>query len=280
MASKTIVTYIDEDRNTSLHYLAIRGELEKIEEELKSNNEIDPGNYLGWTPLMMATRYGNIDAIKYLLSKHADATRVNNFGCNILLAAVASGSLEVIAIILQHLLLGGISKQSMQHIFSPISLAILFDKIDVVKYLIEKGFCVNIATPITELTPMTFAATMRNAEIIHFLRSKGANEENKLETTPGPHHHYSVTPQPLFFVNSPQAQLVCLSPMLNHCPERLPNFNSNSPFTYPQYFFPQSFSHYSNSSNVPLPCEPSVNVERPIIFHNNKPLRSPYNTPY
>ncbi|KAK5646782.1 hypothetical protein RI129_005246 [Pyrocoelia pectoralis] len=274
MALKKIVTYIDEDRNTSLHYLAAAGDLEKIKAELE-NSEIDPGNYLGWTPLMMAARYGHIDVIKYLLEIHADATRINSFGCNILLTAVASGNVDVISVILQHLLLGGISKQSMQNIFSPISLAILFDNIDIVKYLIEKGFCVNISTPVTELTPITFANTMRNAEIIRLLQSKGAKGENKLEGTQTPlSHHYSNAPRPLIFVNPNRPTLFCVSPMSTTCSDLsaaqfAPTLSPISPLFFHNFFFPQNFPQYSNSD----PYEANVDVENSRVVHN--PYLSP-----
>lgn len=63
--------------------------------------------------------------------------------------SIACGKLEVVCLILQHLLCGGVSKQSLQRTFSPISLAVLFNNFQIMQYLIEKDFCVNSATPDT-----------------------------------------------------------------------------------------------------------------------------------
>ncbi|KAF5306367.1 hypothetical protein FQR65_LT07391 [Abscondita terminalis] len=256
MTSTKILNYVDEDKNTNLHYAAARGDLESVTKEIENNHEIDPVNYLGWTPLMMATRYGHIDVIKYLLEKHADSTRMNLFGFNILLMAVACGKLDIICIILQHLLCGGISKQSMQNVFSPISLAILFNNVNLVQHLIEKNFCVNVPAPVTELTPMMFANAIGNPDIINMLRSKGAKElenANNPQTPKQPNNVVNV-PHPLILINSnhltPQPAYICVPPSgpLSRCsdlstPYYTPNVSPMPPgVAYHQVFFPQNFS--------------------------------------
>lgn len=75
-----ITLYVDEDKNTNLHYAAARGDINTVIKEIDNNNEIDSINFLGWTPLMVATRHGHTKVVQYLLDKHADSTRENNFG--------------------------------------------------------------------------------------------------------------------------------------------------------------------------------------------------------
>ncbi|KAK4880068.1 hypothetical protein RN001_008215 [Aquatica leii] len=267
MTCNKIINYVDEDKNTNLHYASARGDLDLVKKEIECNHEIDSVNYLGWTPLMMATRYGHTDVIKYLLERHADSTRMNSFGFNILLMAVACGKLDVIYIILQHLLCGGISKQSMQSVFSPISLAILFNNVNLVQYLIDKNFCVNSAAPITELTPMMFASAMSNTDIINMLRAKGAKEvENNYhpQEPPKPIHNFINVPHPLILVNSnhlsPQPTIICMQPNgpITRCsdlgsPPFTPNISPITPgVAHHQVFFPPNFSpnQYMNPYNV------------------------------
>ncbi|KAF5275589.1 hypothetical protein FQA39_LY06701 [Lamprigera yunnana] len=270
MTSNKIVTFIDDDKNTKLHYAAVKGDLGEIKTELENNSEIDPINYLGWTPLMMATRYGHIDAVKLLLDKLADATRTNNFGFNILLMAVASGNLDLIYLILQHLLCGGVSKQSMQSIFSPVSLAVLFNNTNVLEYLLDNGFCINATTPLTELTPIMFANALRNTEIINLLQKKGAKNVNNCMNTQQSNSSQKCTkvPHPLILLNSnpinSQPSYVCVQqngPMPRRCSDLVsPYFTPNiTPMTsgviYHQVFFPQNFSpnqYFSPVNAVPV----------------------------
>ena len=71
---------IDDDKNTKLHYAAALGNLEEIDKIIASKQKLDPENYLGWTPLMMAIRNANALAVDTLLIKGADATKKNKFG--------------------------------------------------------------------------------------------------------------------------------------------------------------------------------------------------------
>lgn len=68
--------------------------------------------------------------------------------------AVAHGKIELIYLILQHLLHGGVSRQRLQAFLSPLSLTILFRRNCVLNYLLNQQFHVNIATPRTGKTVM------------------------------------------------------------------------------------------------------------------------------
>lgn len=68
---------------------------------------------------------------------------------SVFLISVASGDLDIVTRILNHLLWGGVSRQSLQKILSPISLSILFGQTHIFKYLLERSFDPNASTPLT-----------------------------------------------------------------------------------------------------------------------------------
>lgn len=72
---------------------------------------------------------------------------------NVFLISVTCGDITILEKVLNHLLSGGVSRQSMQKLFSPISLSILFGQSHVTNYLIERSFDINAAAPLTGLPP-------------------------------------------------------------------------------------------------------------------------------
>nr|CAH7729238.1 unnamed protein product [Callosobruchus chinensis] len=93
--------------------------------------------------------------------------------------SIASRKMELTEIILRHLLCGGISREKMQSVLSPISLAILFQDQDIVSYLMTKGFDLNAASPDTGLTPLMFAAAMEDSSSYAQLMQNGADPYKK-----------------------------------------------------------------------------------------------------
>lgn len=70
----------DEDKNTDLHYAAAHNNIDEVKELLEKTYKIDSENCLGWTPLMMAARNGNLEIVKLLIDYKADATKKNAYG--------------------------------------------------------------------------------------------------------------------------------------------------------------------------------------------------------
>lgn len=60
--------------------------------------------------------------------------------------AIASGNLEMLEYLLEHLLVGGISRRILEQNFSVVSLAILFRHQQVLEFLINKHFIINEGT--------------------------------------------------------------------------------------------------------------------------------------
>ncbi|KAJ3656151.1 hypothetical protein Zmor_015248 [Zophobas morio] len=223
---KNKVVIIDDDKNTKLHYAAALGNLEEIDKIIASKQKLDPENYLGWTPLMMAIRNANALAVDTLLIKGADATKKNKFGINAFLISVTCGDIVVVEKLLNHLLTGGVSRQSLQRLFSPVSLAILYGHNHIFKYLLERSFDPNAAAPLTGITPLMFAAALGKEKLITKLLNFKANihKKNHLGKTAvdiAHTRHNSVEtnfdktkarPQPLIIItshnqNSPHLQL-------------------------------------------------------------------------
>lgn len=75
-----ITGYVDDDKNTDLHYAAALGNEVEVLELIEDGHDVDPVNYLGWTPLLMATRNGHLKAVQYLIEFRADSTKQNLFG--------------------------------------------------------------------------------------------------------------------------------------------------------------------------------------------------------
>lgn len=71
---------IDDDRNRPIHVAAAGGDENWVCKELNRGAKVDVENYLGWTPLMMATRNGHLKVATLLLQYKADATKKNKFG--------------------------------------------------------------------------------------------------------------------------------------------------------------------------------------------------------
>ena len=76
--NKTVI--IDDDQNTKLHYAAALDNVEEINKIIASKQKLDPENYLGWTPLMMAIRNENASAVDTLLLHGANPIKKNKFG--------------------------------------------------------------------------------------------------------------------------------------------------------------------------------------------------------
>ncbi|EFA03464.1 ankyrin repeat and SAM domain-containing protein 6 [Tribolium castaneum] len=172
---KNKVVIVDEDKNTKLHYAAALDNLEELEKIVTKKQKLDPENYLGWTPLMMAVKNSQAKAVDLLLCHGADASKKNNFGLNVFAMSVASGDLDMVERLLNHLLCGGISRQSLHKTISPVSLALLFGHDHIFKYLLERHFDPNAATPLTGITPAMFAAALANNKAMKMLMLSNAD---------------------------------------------------------------------------------------------------------
>ncbi|XP_056630827.1 26S proteasome non-ATPase regulatory subunit 10-like [Diorhabda sublineata] len=277
------MTLIDDDKNTILHYAAARGKDEEFKKCIKFE-ELNMENYLGWTPLMMACRNKQVKTVKLLLQLGGDVTRINKFGMSVLHISISGGSLEIVKMIMEHLLTGGISKRLMQLNFSPLSMAILFRNNDILSYLIQEKFNLNAKTLYTGITPLMFASSMEDNEAFALLlknkadttiknylnetandirKARQRKKEQPKKLTPAelisrsPHMAPAqcfITPQPSM-LNLAPSSFVCIrkaspSPTVYVA---TPNISPVTPFNVPQMFFPPSFTPNHFVSYSPLP---------------------------
>ncbi|XP_072376895.1 uncharacterized protein [Diabrotica undecimpunctata] len=278
-------TLIDDDKNTCLHHSAARG----IDEDFKKGikyEDLNLQNYLGWTPLMMACRNKHVNTVKVILDLGGDATKNNKFGTSVFLISVAGGSLEIVTIILENLLSGGISKRVMQKIFSPLSMAILFRNRNIFEYLVQQNFDLNMTTPLTGITPLMFASAMEDnfafsillknkadPSIKNYLgdtandikKSRYQKQEPSKKLTPAemisrsphmapPQNFLSprpsyLSPAPLIYVRRSSDTISPNSTLF----VTTPNMTPIAPMNTPQIFFPSNFCPNNFMAVSPVP---------------------------
>ncbi|XP_028133291.1 uncharacterized protein LOC114328600 [Diabrotica virgifera virgifera] len=279
-------TLIDDDKNTFLHYSAARG----IDEDFKKGikyEELNLENFLGWTPLMMACRNKHVETVKVILDLGGDATKKNNFGVSVLLISVAGGNLDIVTMILENLLSGGISKRIMQNMFSPLSMAILFRNRNIFEYLVQQNFDLNMSTPLTGITPLMFASAMEDnfafsillknkadTSIKNYLgdtandikNSRYQKQEPSKKLTPAemisrsphmappqciltPRPTSYLSPGPLIYVRRSSDTISPNSTLFVTTPNMTPIAQMNTP----QIFFPSNFCHNNFMAVSPVP---------------------------
>lgn len=66
----------------TIHRAAMNGNVESIQERLQIGDNVNAYDRLGWTPLMWAVYYNQLNAVKYLLSQNANpnCTSVDSYG--------------------------------------------------------------------------------------------------------------------------------------------------------------------------------------------------------
>jgi ankyrin repeat protein len=84
---------------TALHYAATGGHVAIIQMLLDAHAYIDAASPNGSTPLMMAARYGTVDAVKRLLNAGADPTLKNDLGLTAVDFALAAEKTESTSVI-------------------------------------------------------------------------------------------------------------------------------------------------------------------------------------
>lgn len=83
LKNKADATLVNEDQNTTLHFLVRRSSPDKeryyslLKSVLEAGVEINSKNYLGETPLMFACQHGNEIAVRFLLDHNSDFATTN-----------------------------------------------------------------------------------------------------------------------------------------------------------------------------------------------------------
>ena len=131
------------------------------------------------TPLIAAAYAGQLDIVKYLVSKGADFNKKDKRHCSPVITACIYNHLDVVDYLVQH----GADYKCYDSPIQPIAAAIYYDHIEIVKYLLDHG--VSLINPCKGRNdPLYYAISSENYEITKYLLDKGASIDKLNETTP------------------------------------------------------------------------------------------------
>lgn len=150
---------------------------------LSCGAQVDLANIYGWTPLMHAALHGHTVVISRLLRNHAKVNVCNKLGLQPIVSAAWNGHVSAVKILLEAGAVidhppSGISTAESD--MSALMAASLKGHDVVVRTLLEKGACVNLASPISGMTPLMCAACNGFKQVIQVIAEWGG-DANKLD---------------------------------------------------------------------------------------------------
>ncbi|NGX38687.1 MAG: hypothetical protein K1000chlam2_01864, partial [Chlamydiae bacterium] len=187
MKNKILIHHFDAKGNTSLHIAAQMGNYEQIP-LLLNHIDIDTRNNTDQTPLHIAAQAGQFNAIKTLLVNNASdqiLCKWSSLRLSPLALIVRYGYIDCIPLFVEH-----IAKERVASIGNILHLAIHFNQIDVLEYLLNNysEICKHLIKNKNKegLTPLALAAYLDRPKALILLHTKGANIEvrNYLQQTP------------------------------------------------------------------------------------------------
>jgi ankyrin repeat protein len=126
--------------SNALHFAAQAGKEEALAELLKQPNiDINAGNKVGGTALILAAMNGCHDAVHRLLDNGADPRTANQQGCNALHATASNGYVAVVETLINSENDKDFIDSTTHNGFTPLLLAAQKGKADVVRLLAERG---------------------------------------------------------------------------------------------------------------------------------------------
>lgn len=165
---------------------ASNGDLEQvktlIEKEGIDINARETEYEIGETALIGASTGGQLEVVKYLISKGADINIKDNDGVTALMMASAKGHLEVVKYLIDN---GADINAKASVDTTSLMVASYYEHLEVVKYLISKGADVNVVAKIDEkmlpnsTTALDFAKTDAIKEVLKNAGAKSAKEIKK-----------------------------------------------------------------------------------------------------
>jgi uncharacterized protein len=147
---------------------AASGNLARIKELLEDNRDlINTFSEDGFTPLGLASFFGHLEIVRYLLSINADVNirANNNFRVMPLHSAVASKNYEIVKLLLEY---GADPNTKQQQDITPIHQAADNGDLEMIKLLLKYNANKNVRTK-SGITPTDFAAKKGYDKIVDFL---------------------------------------------------------------------------------------------------------------
>ncbi len=146
----------------------ITGDKERAAMFLEQNperiNEMSPD---GWTPLHLASLFGHVELVRFLLKKGADVRSIsrNEMAGQPLHAAIAGGTEEIPLLLLKH---GAPVNTPQNRGYTPLHKAVLMGKSKLVKRLLELGADPSVRTDEGK-TALDLAVKKGNEEVLDLL---------------------------------------------------------------------------------------------------------------
>ena len=168
---------------TPLHVASLYGHINLVEYLLEKKADVNAKNAQDITPLHLACKNKSYDLVEYLIEKGADIDAKNNEQLTPLFVACEEGELRIVKYLVekQHADLGAknCNKDTLLHT------ACGYGHLHIVEYLINKGADVN-AKNYDQMTPLHAASTYGYIDIMKYLINKGAmvDAENYQKCTP------------------------------------------------------------------------------------------------
>ncbi len=155
------------------------GNTDKINEMLKDNPElINAKDTKDETPLTYTVRSGNVELVRFLISKGADVNARNWVGDTPLHMAASSGYEEIVKLLLDH---GANVNSTGMFGWNPLHCASNDCNLNIMEILIEKGVDINAKNE-SGITPLHLAV-LKKASAVKLLISKGAEVNSKKGNT-------------------------------------------------------------------------------------------------
>jgi ankyrin repeat protein len=164
---------LDEDGRTPLAAACLSGDLDAVENLVKSGANIEALDLEGRTPLALACFCDNVDVMEVLLKAGANIDAVDYVGMTPLATACEDGNMDVIEILLK----AGANIEVVDNDGkTPLAIACCIGKPGPVDKLLEVGANVD-AVDLRGMTPLAAACEDGNLSIVKKLMKAGANRE-------------------------------------------------------------------------------------------------------
>ncbi|KAL5600867.1 hypothetical protein FOVSG1_006897 [Fusarium oxysporum f. sp. vasinfectum] len=147
------------------------GNIEVVKMLLEKGADARAATENGWMPLHEASENGNLEIMKMLLEKGADATAATMDGRTPLHEASGNGNLEIMKMLLEK---GADARAATENGWMPLHEASENGNLEIMKMLLEKGADATAAT-MDGRTPLHGASGNGNLEIMKMLLEKGAD---------------------------------------------------------------------------------------------------------
>lgn len=129
----------------------------------------------GGTALMNAVTRGHIEVIRTLLKAGADVSPKNTYGFNVFTSAVAAGNQEVAGMLLE----AGAKVNEGAHMLTPLQFAASSGNVDMIRFLAAHGADVNYGAKKGEQTALLSAIYGAHAEVVKALIELKASVNTK-----------------------------------------------------------------------------------------------------